>query len=347
MSTGAEIILGLKKAATWGTPVECGAADAAMVLTSSFAVKPEMDKDDSAGQVFPGAIDTGLINCDGDLSAYMRYDDMRLLAAIMGAAAAPAQQGATTAYQHVLSWATDINGIFYTLAQHLGYSVHEFPSVKFGSLEITGKVGASLEMKVKGLAINRNINTTTGTNNTTTIAALNPSSTPRVRMAQGAIRMNAQGGIALASGDRLVGKNCPTSFTLSINRNQKGEHLADGTDMICEPEQDGFPAITLKIDLPEYVSDSYLQKLQSGDELKADFTFTGSLIADTYYRSLLLELPRLRVTSVDGPAISKGAKLKQSVTFELLRPDTAPAGMTGLTLPLRATIINTQSTSLL
>ncbi len=345
MSYGAETKIGLKKAAAWGTPVACGAGDGLLITNEKINWSRESLKDDSAGQSFPGQIDQGLITSGGDLNAYLRYEDLLLLAMMLGSAAAPEVQGATAAYQHQLTWAASVNGLFATLALFRGYGVHEYPAAKVAKLTLAGQLGKEVTLNASLLCDTMNINTGAGVNNLTTIAAVNPAPTPRVLASAGLWRMNDQSGVALSGSDELKGKNGPVEFSLACDRLLKPDYLAGGGDKIAEPTSDGFPNITLTLKLGEYVSDTWLGELMAGTAKKADVTFTGPVCDGAFSYSFKLELPHLRLISTDGPNIDRGAKLPLSLTYEVLKPDAAPAGMTELTMPIRATIINKQTTS--
>jgi hypothetical protein len=73
-----------------------------------------------------------------------------------------------------------------------------------------------------------------------------------------------------------------------------------------------------------------------------DMTFTGGLIASTYYRTFKLQFPHLQLMN-DDPADEAGV-IKEPLEFTVHGAVAAPTGMTGITDPFWITGINQRST---
>lgn len=339
MKTGRDFIAAAVLGATWGTAVAAGAGNGVLLTEENLTHVPELLPDDSAGQAFIHDEDQGLLTVGGTIGGYMRYIGLEfLLAAIMGTAGSPSQQAATAAYEHVLAIADDLIGIFGSLAFSKGYSVFEYPSVKFHALEIRGEAGQPLRFTITGIADDRNINTSSGTNNNTTIATVTvPESDNRILFRQGVWRINAQDGAAIDDDDKIY----PSAFTLTLTRQMERVFDAEGLQSTGEPGETAFPEAMLRLEFPKYAADTYLSLLAAKTNQKADIVFTGALIEDTYYRGLTLEFPNLVPRAMDEPGVSGASRLTQAIEFNCRGASSAPTGMSGITLPFQATLMST------
>lgn len=345
---GIEKKIAVKKAATWGTAVACGAGDGVLYIPQGGIKKSAgFLLDDSAGLVYPKDGNLGGISAAGPLPFYLRYDSLDLLIAMfMGTAGAPTQQGGSAAYAYSYVFADNIDGKFVTIAEHMKNFIFEHPTAKVVGITLKGERGKALEITFDVISINKvsdsSVNTTTTFNNVTFTEVAN-----RVLFSQGVIRMNAQSGGALASPTDVIK---PTSFELSCKRNLKGEFTgsnvytsgSNSQDLIDEPVYDGQPEFSLKLTFPRLSATTYLSILNGDTRQKMDMTFTGGLIASTYYRTFKIEFPHLQLKN-DDPADEKGA-IKEPLEFTCHGASSAPTGMTGITQPLKISGINQRTT---
>jgi hypothetical protein len=341
---GVDVKCAWKKATTWGTAVACGANDGVLILPDNFDRDAPAQLDDSLGLFWPQDSDPGAISAKGDLPMYLRYDGCDLgIAMAMGATGgAPVQQAATTAYQQTFTLASVLDGLFLTGALNKKVNIEELPSMKLLGFTISGQVGEPITITFQtlpsNLITNSVVNTTTTFNNVTYREIKN-----RVLFRQGLFRMNDQSGIALASPAADI---YPKSFELSFKRKLAGVYGAGGSfDIIDEPTNDGTPEVSLKLDFPRHVSAAYQDAWITGTAKKLDMVFTGALIQSTYYRKWTFEFPNLKIKKASAP--TKAGMLDETVEFDCLGCSAAPTGMTGLTLPFRATVINTLVTNVL
>jgi len=341
---GTELKFGLKKAATWGTPVACGASDGLLLLPTGIKRDAGVDVDDSLGQFWAKDGTPGAIKVEGDLPSYLRYDGMDLLIALfMGITGAPVQQAATAAYAYSYDLADNTDGLFATFAKHLKTYVAEVPSLKISGLTIKGEQGKPLQLIATGIGDNM---AEDGTNNATSFLNVTIAEVAnRIQFAQGVFRMNDQSGIALAVGDKIG----PSSFELSAKRKLTGTYGsfvtggANSQDLIDEPVNDGMPEVTLKLQFPKHTGKTRLTDLGADTRKKMDITFTGALIASTYYRQFKLEFPHLQLKTVD--VVDETGIIKEPVEFLVHAASVAPAGMTGITKPFRISGINQRATN--
>jgi len=341
-ATGTEIKAALKKASAWGTGVACGANNGILILPHTLKKDRADIGDDSLGLYFPKELAQGDIKVEGTVPAYLRYDSLDLLLALaMGETGGnPAQQGTTSAYAQSLKLKETIDGLFATFALHNGINIDEYTSIKVTGFTMKGEVGKPAQVTFQAIANDRVTNSAVNT------LASFPAVTyfeqaNRVLFSQGAFRMNAQGGAALADGDKIY----PSSFELTFKRKMKGLYAAGGVDRIDEPTNEGAPEVKLKLEFPRYTAKTYFEDWDSGAAKKMDIVFTGGLIEGAYYRTFKLRFPNLVLANVELP-IEKGI-LKHPLEFECLACDSAPSGMTGITKPFQIDVINRQSANVL
>lgn len=340
---GVELKAAIKKATVWGTAVACGANNGILILPGNIKKDRSAQVDDSLGLYFAQDADIGEIKAEGSIPMYLRYDSLDLLIALaMGATGgAPAQQGATAAYAQKFTLADDLDGLFATFCLYNQVNVDECASLKLTGFTIKGEIGRACGVTFDAIAIDKItgsvVNTSVTFANVTYFETAN-----RVLYSQGVFRLNAQGGAALGSGDVIY----PKSFELSYKRKMSGVYGVSGSfNLIDEPTNDDMPELKLKLEFPRYTAATHFTDWDANAAKKMDITFTGGLIASTYYRTFKISLPNLKYANVDLP-IEKGI-LKHPVEFHVLGCAAAPAGMTNITKPFQIDVINRQSTNVL
>lgn len=331
------------KGAEWGTEAQAGAAGCGLLALNAGVPKAavQMIEDESAG-AFESNLDVGNINpSDFGLDFDYRWDGLEniLLAMLMGTAAAPVPQTSPTAILHALSLKDSVVGIFGTYAVEKGAKIHVVPSFKVlkGTFSLSnGLIKAAFNLRGDKLI-----------DNSTIITAMTAVTYPanihhRAKYSQAVFRMNAQGGAALvAPGDVIK----PKDLTLEIERKMDAEHVASSQTIIESVENDK-PAIKMTMNFPrmDAVNNAYFLAWTAGTEKKLDLVITGPIIAETFAYYLKFEMPRLIIEDVEY-ADSKIIPAK--IVMRSVVADTAPEGMTGLTLPVYAGIMNTRTTNLL
>lgn len=343
---GVEEKAAFKKASAWGTAVACGANNGILILPRSIKKSANVDVDNSLGNFYAKDGDLGPIAVEGVLPAYLRYDSLdALIAEFMGIAGAPTQQGGTTAYAFLYRFDTDTDGYFGTLVANMKNYIEEHPSAKIAGMSIKGEVGKPVEISFDVTSINKVydsvVNTLVTFNNVTYFETSN-----RVKFSQGVFRMNDASGGALGAGNAIY----PSAFEFSAKRKLKGEYdgqykFTSGSnvqDLIDEPQNDGAPEITLKLDFPRHTAVTYLSALGADTRKKLDMTFTGGLIASSYYRQFKIEFPHLQLKN-DDPADAEGI-IKEQLEFNCYGATAAPTGMT-YTEPFCISGINRLSTN--
>jgi len=341
--TGREAVVALKKATTWGTAVECGASDGILITSESIQQTIEPLVDDSLGAVWPKYSDQGKRDASGPIDAYLRYEGLDVaLALIMGTAATPSQQAATSAYVGKLELADNIVGKFATIAQlKKSDKVFENPTAKLFGFTISCEAlqPAKLSLEV----ISNNVTLDSSTNTNTTMANVTyPDYGNRVIMNSDCeFRINDQSGDALDSGDKIY----PSSFEFKFSRQMEGD-LTCGSNDFSEPGETAMPQCQLTLNFPRYNddTDAFFSDWDAHTSKKADIYLKGNLIEDTYYYDMRISMPHLKVVNPQVNVSGQG-KIPMSVTFDVLGASAAPTGMSGLTNPFEISYTNTRTTS--
>lgn len=340
-ATGMESQSAIKKASSWGAAALCGAGDGILIKGHGLKRSAELFIPDELGLSIPNDAVSGAVKCEGDISAYLRYDSLDLLIALaMGAVAGdPAQQGETSAYAQTFEIADSLDGLFATFCFMNNVNIDEYTSLKITGFTLKGEVGKPVEITFSSIAIDRAtgsvINTLTTFDDVTFPEAAN-----RVLFSQGVFRLNAKDGSALGGGDAIN----PSGLELSFKRKLEGANFVGGANTIDEPGNAGPAEIRLKLDFPRYASKTHFTDWAAGTAKKMDITFTGAVIEAPYARTLRIELPDLRYVEADMP-VEPGI-LKHSVEFAAIGTEEAPAGMTSVK-PFRISVVNKQSVNVL
>ena len=296
----------------------------------------ELIVDDTWGQAQPKDADAGNLNLSGDIGAFARYDSLTLpLALVMGIAGVPVSVGGT-GREHLLKWANSVDQLVATLALDTITSIDEFPSLKFGGFVIHQMVGQPAELTFNVIANTKRYSTDT-TDLPTNVApfpSLVTTISPRYRLMGHHCKVlaNLQGGAALASPTDDL---CFNEFTLTVNRSLVGDFCFNGSRIMDEPELDAVPTGTLSMSYPVHraQSDQMLRWAKADQEIKLQILWqhpdpAGAGTALPY--QFRVDIPRARI-GAPAKTMTGPGRIAYNQTVQLLKPDVAPLGMTGLT----------------
>lgn len=274
-----------------------------------------------------------------------------LIAASMGSAAAPsvvssAGAASLVAYSHVITMAPALSH-FFTLANAFSTMyVQEVQTSRIGGFVLSvGNQGRwRIEFKTVG---NKTVyNSTTNTASTVNGAAA-ASLSNRAFRKNTRFRLNMQSAGALGPTDE---SNIVREFTLDTDRPLAQDHVCN-SDSIIEADDDGFFVGELTVMFARMTSasaNSLARGLASMVTLKGDAFMVGDYINSTTQRSLLIEWPALQMQADGFKAVTTGhGQVRPEVKFSLQAASAAPTGMSGLTAPMRVTIVNGGSANLL
>lgn len=334
----------IAKGVTWGTEYNVNAAGYGILPLNPGAVKQtiELLEDETATGAYQDNLNLGNKGpVDFSLDFDHRYEGWEnlLVAMVMGTAGDPATQGGTAAERHNFKVKNKLTDLFVTYATEKHDKIHVVPSAKVYKLTYTIDAGKlKLTVGFKGDNYKDDSAIITGMSNVTI------PDTHREILGRhlSYLRINAQDGSSLGSGDTLLIKN----FTLDIERMLEAGKFDQGSRTIREAKEEGKVRVTLTLDMHEMddVNDLYLAQWVAGTEKKADLAFVGPLIEDSWHYTLLFEFPRLKIIDVDYPDENI---IPATITMRGLRADTAPQGMTGINLPLQIGLINKRTTDYL
>jgi hypothetical protein len=349
--SGREVLMGLKKGTTWGTPVQVGANEGLLVKSISLGQQFELLPDQPLGTGWDTSTETGRQAVEGDVSGELRFDGQEfvMIALAMGQAGTPAQIGATLAYQHTLQLTDGVNGLFCTVVQKKKSDlVFEFPSNKVLGFTLRGGKRIPSEFSTRLVGNTQNRNGGSGTNNTTTITSVTyRDKRNRVIGDENAyVRINNQSAGALASTDNIY----ISEFELSFSRPMEGDHLIDQLSYINEPIGVGFPEVTLRLTFPQFTDSAATLWADLGQTpptaKKIEIFLQGGTAAGAEKYRMLIQIPQAYLSTIEANPTGPG-KIPSPLVYRLTQANSAPAGMTGITNPFAIKVVNLRNTDLL
>lgn len=342
--TGREVILGVKKATTWRTAVQCGALDGLLVTNGFSSNKsPIYLPDDSLGQDDIRDFYKSSEAVSDSLEGYLRYEGWdTLLALVMGTAGTPTQNE-STAYYNTYSPAANINDYFATMAIKKSPNtegVWEIPSAKITGFTISARVGELAKIAVQFMGNKIETDEGAGVNGHLTIGDVTYPDRGNIALMNSdfKMRMNTQGGGALADSDKIY----PYGFSLTYSRPMKENFVASYHDM-SEPSQEGFSVASLDINFDKYNLDTFMAAVEDQTDYKLDITFQGGLITGTSYYTFRLDIPKITWVNAGAPLNGPGT-IPHNVSGMCQGVASAPTGMSGVTDPISIYAMNTRTT---
>lgn len=351
--SGRGAVIGVKKGATWRTPVLVGAGEG--LAPKTFTLRPQMEilSDEPLGTGFSTSTDSGKINTAGDITGEIRYGGLEwlLVALAMGAAGTPTQIGATLAYRHTLQLTADIPGLFATMVRKMkSDEVYEFPSVKPMGLTLRGGVRIPTEYTIPLLGDRLNQNIGSGTNHNGTIGSVTvPDNRNRVIGDENAyVRINDQAAGALGPSENIY----ISEFELGFTRPQEGDWVTDQNAAITEPVGTGFPETSLRLTFPQHGDqDAAILAAFGTNPLvpkKLEIFLRGGIANGSENYRLLIQCPQVFVVG-DPPGISGPGKIPTEIMLRLTQATAAPTGMTSpaVTNPFAMLLVNLKNSNYL
>lgn len=335
---------------TWDTPVAVGAGDGIRLKSEGLEGGEGRLANEDVGRPWGGAPDRGPEGWRGPLNGDLYYGGNcgKLLAFWFGTSGSPTQTPPSTgtSYLHECSIDDTLDKFFtFCAGKRSGQKWWEWASMKPNRLTLRGSGNRRVTFTLEGIASSLDKDSSTNTT-TETDAVTVPSLQGAVRFSDITFRINAQGGSALAGGDKVS----IASFELIAERAHDETYLADGTGVVAEPGEDSVGGVLLRVALRSYDADTWIDAWKNGTVYKLDLKAlgtdldTGGTGADPYY---LLEGPHA-VVNRRPPAQTQGrGRIPHEVEFKLLPADSAPAGMSGITQPLKLSVMDTDSAAYL
>lgn len=158
-------------------------------------------------------------------------------------------------------------------------------------------------------------------------------------------RMNREAGGSLGASDEIT---IAREFVFNYGRPVATDDFVLNQDYIMDPDDDGFAEMGLEVTyarMNTISANSLVTAYANGGTFKSDLFIQGPYINSTTRMSLLIEMPSLQVYGYKANVTGQN-QVRPVVNFRLKSTSSAPTGMTGLTLPFRMTLINTNSATL-
>lgn len=334
------------KGVTWGTPVLASTLHQIETTEDGMGADVELIEDDGlSGSVMQRAGDKGNELYPGSINAKAKYDSLDLLWALaFGTAGVPVQEGTEIAYKHTFRVKDDLAGLFATHVVDYQTEVHEYPSFKVDGFKLEcSQSQKAAKVTFPGFADALNRNTGTGTNKTSTIAAITMAvSRAKLLFANMTLRLNAQAGAAMGAGDKqhIIG------VTLELMRGIKGDEVTtERGRLIAEPAQDSWTTAKIGISFSRFATNNierFTDQLSKAP-MKADLVFAGPAIGITAY-NLSFFLNDIQFES-GRPNIGGSGLTPWTVTGIAHQVAASPTGFTaGFTDAVQATLISSRVT---
>lgn len=352
----------LGNAATWDTAEDLTASNKGFLIHGRVqlsANRGEYTPEDVGFGNFITVVTELNLEVDVTLRCALSYNNMwpQIVANVMGTdMSSPTEvTGGQGDYLHNIDLAEDNFGEFQTLAYLVETdSAVELPGVKWDGFTMQSDVNGVGTFEATGIASRIITPTDTPINTATDINAAAYEGTfaaaPLGAFNAGNhyLRLNAQGGAGLTSGENLGILN----YNLSIKRPLIRHPYLDGANSpyTKEPRHDGtidgqFGFTFNRVD--RTVRD-WLNDWKAGTELKAELFFDGAQIGTGVNRSYKVQFPRLRPfnlpTNFDLPDKSFA---QPQMSYRMMQATAAPTGMTGVTNYMRMAATMTRSVRLL
>lgn len=332
-----------RQGSTWSTPVAVGAGYGMRINSEGISGgKATLDRV-SVGKQWGDAPDLGPEMWRGPVESDLFYGGNcgKWLSLIFGTSGSPTTSGTTCL--HVVDLANTLTK-FATLCiarrTLAGASTlwHEYDSAMAARLVLRGSGNGRVTATMDVIA--NTLNRASATNTTAqTDAVTVPTVTHAVRFCDGRFRANAQAGSAITS----TTDDLPIAgFELEVMRSLSADFLADGTGELALPSEEDVCSVMLRIDLRSYDADTWKAAWAAGTAYKADLRFlspaniSGSS-TPAYY---LFQFPNMVLTGEPQANIAGRGRVTHRAELRALVASSAPTGMTGVTQPVRLSVLD-------
>ncbi len=234
--------------------------------------------------------------------------------------------GASTPWTHTFNWLSE-SALFTTMAAEINNAdIIEWQTIKTMAINVEpdGEGFLNHVVNIRGDTINIAGDATS--DGTAFDAVTYKTKTLRVPFRETKVRINAQGGAALApgGGDDVQVNN----FSLAINRNLVPEEVTRGAStgveyQIEQPLQTDYSTIIFGFDVRDYTTIALLDDFKDQTQYKADLNWAKTV---TTAFTHLIELGALAPIPAEA-AIEAGQRIPLTRNFQALQPQSTPTGM--------------------
>jgi len=332
---GFDMIAARKKSAAWGTAVSVNnAGDQISVETASINQSINYIQDNSlTGKAYRQQSDRGAITVAGTMDAIMRYDGLDLdIAMTMGRASSPTKiAGTPPAYYNDYRLGDSLEGYMITMAIDKQVTIHEFDSLKYNGMTISGDAGDRLKVSFD-LIGRAQLNSDSGSIvNTSLAAATDPLPREYILFEDVKFLMKSASDTAMAYG---VDDVYPASFSVSVSNNLAGDLTSENDPYVDEPLRSDFGDISGTLTIPKYKDTNTENAFLNGTAMKLAIKCISStqIVAPgdgPYYYEFNMYFPNIVITEANRDIGGPG-NIPGTFNFMAERATTAPDGMDGV-----------------
>ena len=331
---GKDSTFGITVTTTWGTAGTVGANDGFYpVSIDPVILKGDVNIDDASGFSRKSQYDLIQDNANQTIQVECRWNGLLewiALAHWMGDSTKTGPTGNvytnTMNYQQLSTLAQKGFTIAWRLDSSDNNSIGEVPSAKAQSIELSPNNGFwNMTINTIGSTIYQAGDGNITADSTAIGNITYRTSVQRMKFKANPLRVNAQAGGALASGD-IVADVSNVSIGLDRPTDEMKDVLLNSTTprQNAEPIQTDHSIVTLAYDVKSYDFTTHRSDLDNATEYKADLVQTQTIGSDAH--SLTFEFGRL-VTIDPQVAVERGGRIGMSQSFEAIKPASTPTGM--------------------
>ena len=324
--TGRHTIVGLNTATTWNTAVNLAANTGILPFTISPSIlQGEPQPDLSIGN-WTDIQQMDLLQHLADPTILLPLRRTGALYRVIAQVHGDDTKTGADPYTHTFNW-QDESTLFSTLGVEInGTDIIEWPSLKFTGYTLRSSADGYCELEARTIGDTINIAGDATNTGTQFDAVTYISSGLIVPWRELRLRLNAQGGGALGSGDVIK----VSSFELSVDRPYERQDVSRGASTgieftTDEPilSGDNISDIKLSFTVNDYTTIALLDDLHDETEYKADLYFAKTV---TTAYSLLFALGRLHPMPADF-SLDRQTRPPFTRNFRAMKPTATPTGM--------------------
>jgi len=352
-SVGRQIKVIRKQGATWNTE-PTGEYAIWSIREDGLGFTQNLDDIEEGNSTWVKDADVGLHSASFAPKETLRFDNIVGLALCMGTAnylAVTASNAGKGDYVHQFMPDEDITGFYESIGIQKGARIQTLHSVKYRGFTITGQPDPQrIEITHDTLVSRFNNASTVNTAAAFTGATAEPTGNGgRGFFRNLTVRLADQcAGTALASGDAIT--DLISDLEFNFGRDLTEDHTNDSGLYIAEPDENGYPTATLRLNFKGLTStgDTAITNLFSNTAKMFDLEIVGNAASTATgtvdLAKLYIEAPRAKIIESEPGANAGPGRLPSSILLKLYAPDTtSDAEDMDFDEPFRLTVINNQA----
>lgn len=317
----------------WGTAGTVGANDGFLpVSIDPVVLKGDINIDDASGLSRKSQYDLIQDNAEQTIVVQMRWNGIFEWLALAHWMGDDTKTGAGPTYTHTMNFQQISNltqkglTVAWRLDSSNNNSIGEVPSLKPQNITLEPSDGFwNMSVSTIGSTIYQAGDGNITADSTAIGNVTYRTQAQRMKFKANQLRMNAQAGAGLGSGDVLSDVS-NISIVLDRPYDDMKDVLLGSTlpRQNAEPIQNDHSTITLNFDQKTYDVDTHRSDLDSGNEYKADLIQTQSISGNSH--SFTSEFGRL-IPMDPQVALERGLRIPMTHNYEAIKPSSTPTGM--------------------